>query len=685
MDQPSRSPAGALIPWQQLEPVPGAAPGTWRSRGVDPQFRLPCPLAPGWVRIRFKMASAARARVEIWADPGECLERVNFRGAVDREFFVNLIRPVAGLRLDPLDTTGEFRLEAFEVRPVSRPYLLGHALWSALKQARPDGKTAAALCSGLGLLLRGRLGRIKQELLRNVSGPSSLAPPSYDEDQAYEAWRQRRGLTAADRSRMRAEVAALPNPPRFSILLRGASRAPGSVEEQLYPHWEVCPADDLNAALARATGDYVAILEAEDELPEHALFQVARAVGARGPDMLYSDEDRLTPDGRHVAPFFKPDWSPEYLLSFPYTGRLAVHRTALVRELGGFRPEFGAAVDYDLALRLLARPARVVHIPDVLYHRRAAAAQDAEAGRRAVADHLKTTGRAGTVDAGPAPAVHRVRLAVTGRPRVSIIIPTAYRQVDPGEAATYLERCLAGIRTKTTYPHYEVVLLDNDEMPARMAESLARWRVVRAPYTRPFNWAAAMNQGAARATGDHLLFLDDDTEVITPDWLECLLEYSQQPAVGAVGARLDFPDGRLQHAGVTVLDGSPGHPFYGHAGSHPGYFFSNLVPRNYSAVTGACLMTRAEVFRAVGGFAETFAVNFNDIDYCLRVGGRGWRVVCTPHARLVHHETATKAKFFLTEFNAFKDRWAREWPCDPFANPNLSTRFNDFRIEPETP
>jgi GT2 family glycosyltransferase len=677
------------------------------------------------------MFCPARARLEILVDTGagfhagECVERISFRGPLDRDFFVNLRRPVRGFRLDPLDTEGEFRLETFTVQGVSRPGLLRHALWSALK--RPGA--VAGLWHGVKLLLTGRGRQLKTRLLQNVNGPSALAPPPYGADEAYQAWRGARRGTDAERARVRAEAAALAEAPVISVLLPPARTSPDdlrrtleSVRRQLYPHWElcvvagqatgtpgvvaqafrggdrrirICPevewldgARAANAALALATGRFVALLDPGDELAEHALWQVARA-SADGWDLLYSDEDRLTRDGRHVGPFFKPDWSPDYLLSVPYTGRLAVYRTAVVRELGGFRAAFEPELDYDLALRAAARAPCVCHVPDILYHRRMRANADApsqqagEAARRAVADHLERIGRPARVSPGPAPRVQHVRFTVTGRPRVSIIIPTAFRPAGTrGERTTYLARCLASVRDKTTYRNYEILLRDNGDPPPGLADELARCGITRAAYDQPFNWAATMNRGAARAAGEHLVFLDDDTEVITPDWLECLLEYSQLPEVGAVGAGLHFPDGRLQHAGITVLDGCPGHPFYGYPAEHAGYHFSSIVPRNWSAVTGACLMTRAQVFQELGGFAEGFACNFNDVDYCLRVACSGRRVVCTPYARLVHHETATKPEYRPAELDAFRAHWRRRWPRDPYSNPNLSTRFHDFRVEP---
>jgi GT2 family glycosyltransferase len=237
------------------------------------------------------------------------------------------------------------------------------------------------------------------------------------------------------------------------------------------------------------------------------------------------------------------------------------------------------------------------------------------------------------------------------------------------------------IFAKSTYPSFEIVILDNGEVSPDAVGFIVRPEVMRLPYEQPFNWARAMNQGAARAGGDHLLFVNDDTEVLSPDWLEGLVEFSQLPEIGAVGARLEFPDGRIQHVGVTLLDDIPTHAFYGYPGAHPGYEFSSIVPRNCSAVTGACLMTRSEVFREVGGFTESFALNYNDIDFCLRVRETGRRIVFTPYARLCHHEAATRSIDVQVELAAFKTRWGGRSLRDPYYNPNLSTRFNDYRIE----
>jgi GT2 family glycosyltransferase len=502
------------------------------------------------------------------------------------------------------------------------------------------------------------------------------------------------------------------------------------VQKQNYPHWELCVADDgstdarvrpvleeyakrdprirvvclgenrgiaaaSNAALELAEGDYIALLDHDDRLAEHALFRMAEAVVAdREVDFLYSDEDKIDTDDRHVEPFFKPDWSPEFFHSCMYTCHLGVYRTSLVRQLGGFRGGFDSAQDYDLVLRLIEQTKNIKHVPDILYHWRkssqsaaqcvTAKPQAPEAGRRALQEHLGRTGKPGTVEPGALPGLHRVRHAILGQPKVSIIIPSACRPIQQrgGKSTYHIVRCVESIRQKTTYGNFEVLLVHRDEdMTPDLIAQLDWLAVRRVSYGGDFNWSAAMNRGAAAAAGDHFLFLNDDTEVITPDWIESLLGFSQQPEIGAVGAKLLFANGELQHAGVLVADGTPRHAFYRFPGPFPGYFSNVLVQRNCAAVTGACLMTRADLFRSLGGFPEELALNYSDIDYCLRVLGRGRRVVYTPYAQLHHHESSTKAGTFEVELNAFRERWQGKWPADPYYNPNLSSHFHDYRID----
>jgi GT2 family glycosyltransferase len=228
--------------------------------------------------------------------------------------------------------------------------------------------------------------------------------------------------------------------------------------------------------------------------------------------------------------------------------------------------------------------------------------------------------------------------------------------------------------------NYQILVVDNDDMSSELQRELDELGVVRIPYTAPFNLSAKINLGAAKAEGEFLLLLNDDMEVITPDWLECLLEHAQWPEVGVVGAKLLFPDGRLQHAGVTMLDRKPHHHFYGWPGSEPGYYGSHILTRNFSAVTGACLMTKTQLYRELGGFDESFPLNFNDIDFCLKVRRSGRRVVFTPYAQLYHFESASKTGCYRHEVEAFVQRWGNEVELDPYYSPHLATDAIDYRL-----
>ena len=290
------------------------------------------------------------------------------------------------------------------------------------------------------------------------------------------------------------------------------------------------------------------------------------------------------------------------------------------------------------------------------------------------------------MEQGPSPGLQRVRYLIQGNPKISIVIPSAGRSaVVHGKETTFIGHVVRSIHEKSSYRNYEILVVDNDDMPPPLRRELDDLGVVRVVYTAPFNLSAKINLGAAKADGDFVLLLNDDMEIITPDWLECMLEHAQWPEVGAVGAKLLFPDGRLQHAGVTLLDGKPHHHFYGWPGHDPGYFGSHILTRNYSSVTGACLLTRTELFHDVGGFAADFPLNFNDIDFCLRLRKKGLRIVFTPYAQLFHFESASKTGCYAHEVDAFVKRWGGDYALDPYYSPHLATDAIDYRLPTARP
>jgi GT2 family glycosyltransferase len=520
--------------------------------------------------------------------------------------------------------------------------------------------------------------------------------------------------------------------PRFSILtptydtpadiLRATL---GSVTEQTYTDWELCVVDDhspspevlrildeaaaadrrirvgrrdanggiaaaSNDALAMATGEFVALLDHDDLLHPDALARVDDALRARPDgDYVYTDEDKVDAEGVRSGPFYKPDWSPERLRTQMYTCHLSVLRRSLVDEVGGFDPAFDGSQDWDLVLRVTERARRVLHVPEVLYHWRtlptstagsgeAAKPHAYEAGARAVAAHCARIGfPARCSHDDELSGVYHLHPELTATPRVSIVIPTrgTPRQVRH-EHVTLVVHCVRSIVDTSTYPDYEIIVVADAETPPGVVDEVRaiggdRLRVVR--YQQPFNFSDKINTGALVATGEHLLMLNDDIEVVTPDWLERLVMYSAHPGIGAVGARLLFGDGRLQHAGVMMREGSPGHLFYGFAPGFNGYANVVRVANNYSAVTGACIMTPRATFDEVGGMSLGFPLNYNDVDYCLKVGAIGQRVVYDPDTVLYHFESSTRSPDVMrAELDALRARWMYAIDRDPYDNPNFS-------------
>jgi GT2 family glycosyltransferase len=519
--------------------------------------------------------------------------------------------------------------------------------------------------------------------------------------------------------------------PRFSIVtpvyetpadvLRAMLR---SVRRQRFRDWELCLVDDAsnephvaaqleaaqredprirlqrraenggivassNDALAMARGEFIALLDHDDLLHPDALALVAEALD-REPDAdyLYTDEDKIDRRGLHTGPFCKPDWSPERMRTQMYTCHFSVLRRSLVEEVGGFDPQFEGSQDWDLVLRVTERARRVVHVPRVLYHWRAIATSAAgdgdakpwafEAGKHAVQAHCERIGLQARVERDEeVPGVYHLHPALTTEPLVSIVIPTngQRRQVRYQEVAL-VEHCVRSIVEKSSYENFEIVCVadagtDPDVLTALAEIAGERLRVVR--YEEEFNFSAKINLGAANSEGELLLLLNDDMEVLTPDWIERLVMYAQHPGIGAVGGRLLWEDGRLQHAGVLFENGGlPGHIYRGFRGDYKGYSNNARLAQNYLAVTGACLMTPAAAFNEVGGLSTELPVNYNDVDYCLKLRTRGLRVVYDPDTVLYHFESSSRSSEVEEwEKQLLIDRWLSLTAVDPSTSPYL--------------
>lgn len=582
-------------------------------------------------------------------------------------------------------------------------------------------------------------GRLRHDGPRAALALVRGAPAAEQEAAQYAAWISAHTRSRAQLDALAAELILLPYQPLISIITPVYNTDPkwlracvDSVWRQVYPHWELCLCDDAstspatvaavreleaadrvrvtrlpvnsgisdasNAALALARGEFVALLDHDDELTPDALAEIVRWLNAHpGADVIYSDEDKLDPSGRRCEPCFKPDWSPEHFLHRMYTCHFFVARRALVQEAGGFRRGYEGAQDYDLMLRLMERTERIDHVPSVLYHWRklpgstAAAglakpwAQDA--GRLALADHVRRNGIDAEVLPAGAPGLFRVQRRIVGRPLVSLVIPTSGRMRDTGrERIDLLARAIRSVVQHTAWPEYEFIVVADESGVLPSAEAAlegTRHQVLRLRAEGPFNFSRKVNAGIAASSGSHVLLFNDDLEAIDPEWMTAMLEYSQDPAIGAVGAKLLYPDGRLQHVGMLLgVAGVAAHAYHQHSGSTHGYFGCVIGPRNVSAVTGACLMTRRDVFDRVGPFDEAFPTDFNDVDYCLRVRKAGYRIVYTPYAQLYHHESASFGARQQDPVGAeeMRRRWGAVLDSDPYYNPNLTRDYPDYRL-----
>jgi GT2 family glycosyltransferase/2-polyprenyl-3-methyl-5-hydroxy-6-metoxy-1,4-benzoquinol methylase len=509
--------------------------------------------------------------------------------------------------------------------------------------------------------------------------------------------------------------------PVFNTPKEYLEQAVQSVQRQHYENWELCICDDAstaehirpmlealsrdharikvvwapsnggisaasNLAIKAATGEFIGFLDHDDELSPAALYEMVKLLQKHPEaDVIYSDEDKLESKGKRSEPFFKPDWSPEYALSCNYVCHFGLYRRKLVDEAGGLRSEFNGSQDYDLLLRIVEKTPNVFHIPEILYHWRKARGSTAktalaklystDAGQRALQEHLQRQGLPAHVLNGEYPNRYRVRPTIRGNAKISVIIPTR-------DGVEVLGRCIHSIETRTDYPNYEILIVDNGSSKPESLKffSTLRHRVLR--LNEPFNYSRLNNFGAQHATGDFLLLLNNDTEVISPEWMRAMLELCHFPGVGIAGAKLYYPDGRIQHAGVVLgIQGVAGHSHKYFPRRSRGYFDSLVCIRNYSAVTAACLMVRRDAFEAVGGFDEELKVAFNDVDFCLRVRDKGYRVAWTPHAELYHHESASRGfDLDVREIELMKQRWGERLVNDPYYNRNLTLQHENFSI-----
>ena len=549
-------------------------------------------------------------------------------------------------------------------------------------------------------------------------------------------------LTNADHNKIKREISNFSLQPLISVVMPTYNTNPEllrqtiqSVRNQLYPNWELCIADDFstndqvreviqaeakeesrirfvfraenghiseatNSALELATGGYVAFLDHDDLLSQNALFEVAKVIN-NNPDVgiIYSDEDKINEDDYRYDPYFKPDWNPDLFLGQNFINHLSVYKLELIKKIGGLRVGYEGAQDWDLAFRVIEHngDSKIVHIPKILYHWRAtpgSTARDitqkdyiAKAQGKVLDEHFSRTGQSVKLE-NILNAFWKIEYEIPKpSPLVSIVIPTKNQK-------RVLEKCIESLTSLTDYEPYELLVVNNrsdEEETLQYLEKLkADPRITVLDYPWQFNYSAINNFAVKKARGEVLCLLNNDIEIIKGDWLKIMVSLAVRPKTGAVGAKLLYPDHKIQHAGVILgLGGVAGHAYLLKDENYIGQMGRALLMQNYSAVTAACMVVEKAKYEQVGGFNENeLKIAFNDIDFCIRLMQAGYRNVWTPEAKLIHHEsvsrgfddTPDKQERFKSEINYMKETWGEILENDPAYNPNLTLDHEAFTL-----
>lgn len=738
-------PIGRLKPHQHL--LPATDPSwQWQSTGNDPQFTLRKGLPlPGWQMLEVAMDhDQPQVAVRLYLDTGKGFSEeesvflpLKSGRKTKRMFYVS--KPLKAIRFDPMEQEGHFSLSHLRIAWLS-PWFAHDRLASRLANMHHHWR-------------EWNRSRILPELKRHADAKGqhwrdmALAQyeatfERYTSRLDYRQWLKKQEPLSAEGVQPRLEK--LSSSPLISVLvpvynppLDWLRECLDSVQAQLYPHWQLCIADDAstapgvkellsayaeqdsrikvvyrpnnghicaasNSALAIADGEFVALLDHDDCLSPDALLRVAEALHQNpNAGLIYSDEDKLGPDGTRFDPHFKPQWNPDLLLAQNYISHLGVYRTALVHEAGGFREGYEGSQDHDLVLRVTAHltAKQIVHIPHVLYHWRAGEGSTAQqsnekaytsqAGLKAVRDFIQKSVPAAKVELGHYPNTYRVRWPLPEHPpMVSLLVPTRDR-------AEILQPCVDAILERTNYPNFELLILDNGSICNTTLDYMVeveqrdpRVRVLR--WNHPFNYSAINNFGASQAKGEFLALVNNDIEPINSDWLDEMVSQAIRPEIGCVGAKLYYPNDTIQHGGVILgIGGVAGHAHKYFTRNALGYFTRLHLAHSLSAVTAACLVVRKAIYEEVGGLnAQHLTVAFNDVDLCLKVREAGYRNLWTPYAELYHHESVSrgaddnvqKRARAQKEVEYMRRIWGEQLDTDPAYNPNLTLIHEDFSL-----
>jgi O-antigen biosynthesis protein len=712
-----------------------AGPGRYRAETATPHMVISSRRGRpprGWVRVDYEIRSKRIVAPFLFFDDGDGFrEATRLRLPPARagagSVVVRLPDVVTGLRLDPVNFIGEFELGDIRMTELNGLMLAASLVKIRIEAARSDDRGLLGLLDTLrSAFLRGGIAELKHGLRHQATEPL----------RSYDNWSETyTELSAGDIEAIGRHIKALQHKPLLSVIMptyntpaETLRSAIDSIKGQIYENWELCIADDAstshetravlnayegsdsrikivfrktnghiseasNTALDMALGEFVVLVDHDDELTPHALYMLAAELN-RHPDadIIYSDEDKMDEEGQTNHPYFKPDFSPDMFLAQNYINHLGAYRRGLVEEVGRFREGFEGSQDYDLALRVIEKsaPDRIRHIPFVLYHWRSlegsvAAGEEEksyalDAARKAIGEHLKRRGVKATVTAGMDEYSHRVVYALPKKqPKVSLIVPTRDR-------VNLLKMVVDGVRGNNDYQNWDLTIVDNGSEESDTAAYLAeitkdeRIKVIRDD--GPFNFSRLNNRAAKATDGEIVGLINNDIEPISKDWLSEMVRQVIQPGVGAVGAKLYYPNDTLQHGGVIVgLGGVAGHFDKRLPREKRGYFGRAVLVQNFSAVTAACMLVPRSVYEEVEGLDEVnLAVAFNDVDFCLKIRKAGYRLVWTPYAELYHHESvsrgldtdAEKIDRFAAEIRVMQERWDTKFEADPYYNPNLT-------------
>jgi glycosyltransferase involved in cell wall biosynthesis len=726
----------------------------WRSETEDPYFEFAGfnkKQRAGWFMIELRVRSEASfGRTKIYFDYGAGYSETTavalpFRNGELARRFYRLSAIPRKIRFDPLEAATKFSVERLNISAVSARFARRKMLKYLFQcRSRQKDKSPQHIWRELKMHGRNTKGGAIDVLYKRYDDSFSA---QLSRDIQYSEWISSVEIPGQPvRSAIETMLKSFRDRWTISIVMPTYNtekvflqRAIESVLAQSYSHWELCIADDAssephvrplleeyaqrdprikvtfrqqnghisaasNSALALATGEYIALMDHDDEIAPHALLFVMETINRKPfARILYSDEDKIDEQGNRLNPHFKPEWSPDLFFSQNYVSHLGIYRRELLERINGFRIGVEGSQDHDLMLRCLplVESNEILHIPRVLYHWRIMEGSTArssheksythEAGIKSLRDYFVAQGRDDIeVHGADVPNTYRVRYPLPKpEPLVSLLIPTR-------DKLELLRSCVQGILKKTTYPNYEIIILDNESIEPETLSFFHQIQVEHScvrvlHYHNPFNFSAINNYGVKNARGNVIGLINNDVNVINPDWLSEMTSHALRAEIGCVGAKLYYDDNTIQHAGVILgIGGIANHSHKDFPRGHHGYFGRLSVVQNYSAVTAACLLVRKSVYEQVGGLEEQhLKIAFNDVDFCLKVREAGYRNLWTPYAELYHYEsksrgvedTPEKQARFRSEVEFMQSRWGEALPFDPHYNPNLTQHETNFSIK----